>query len=234
MAAELLRSCPNRIAPPVRTLCSCHCYLLSFGYGGKSSRISRSEPYTKQLATIKNTLLMKNKVKFYREKNNLTQTELAEKSGLSLRTIQRIENGNTPKGFTLKSLAEALEIDTENLLNKKIELDKIKIINISVLSFFIVPFGNIILPTILTFNSKNEKTKSLGKEIVSFQIIWTVITSILLIISPFIQRWLSISIPLIFILLIPLICINVFIVFKNSISLEHKNKLYISPKIKLL
>jgi transcriptional regulator with XRE-family HTH domain len=36
-----------------------------------------------------------------REQKHLTQSELAEKSGLSLRTIQRIEAGNTPKGFTL-------------------------------------------------------------------------------------------------------------------------------------
>lgn len=177
---------------------------------------------------------MKNKVKFYREKQNLTQTELAEKSGLSSRTIQRIENGNSPKGFTLKTLAEALEVDTESLSNKKTELDRVKVINISVLSFLIIPFGNIIIPAILTFKSKNEKTKLLGKEIVSVQIIWTVIMCLLLIITPLFKRLVSINIPLIYILLIPLICINVFIVFKNAISLVNKNKLYISPKIKLL
>ena len=177
---------------------------------------------------------MKNNVKFYREKHNLTQKELAEKSGLSLRTIQRIENGNTPKGFTLKTLSEALETDTENLLNKKIELERIKIINISVLSFFIVPFGNIIVPAVLTFKSNNEKTKSLGKEIVNVQIIWTLITCLILIISPLVQRWLSLDIPLIFIFLVVLICINVFIVFKNSISLTNSSKLYMSPKIRLL
>jgi len=39
----------------------------------------------------------------------MTQSELAEKSGLSLRTVQRIEGGNIPKGFTLKSIAGNLE-----------------------------------------------------------------------------------------------------------------------------
>jgi len=177
---------------------------------------------------------MKNKVKFHREKQNLTQKELAEKSGLSLRTIQRIENGNTLKGFTLNSISEALEVDAEDLLNKKIDLQKIRIINISVLSFFIIPFGNIIVPAILTFKSKNEKTKSFGKEIVSIQIIWTVITCLSLIISPLLQRLLSINIPLLYIFLIALVCINVFIVYKNSIYLTSKSKLYISPKIRLL
>ena len=177
---------------------------------------------------------MKNKVKFHREKQNLTQKELAEKSGLSLRTIQRIENGHTLKGFTLNSITEALEVDAEDLLNKKIDLQKIRIINISVLSFFIIPFGNIIVPAILTFKSKNEKTKSFGKEIVSIQIIWTIITCLSLIISPLLQRLLSINIPLLYIFLVALVCINVFIVYKNSIYLTSKSKLYISPKIRLL
>lgn len=177
---------------------------------------------------------MKNKVQFYREKNNITQTLLAEKSGLSLRTIQRVENGNTLKGFTLKSLAKALEINPENLLNKKLDLEKIKIINISTLSFFIIPFGNLILPAILTFKSKNEKTKLLGKDILSIQIIWTITTSVLLIISPFIQRWLLINIPLLIIVLIVLICINIFITFKNAISLANKSELHIKPKYRLL
>lgn len=54
-----------------------------------------------------------------REEQNLTQTELAEKSGVSLRTVQRIEAGNIPKGFTLKALAGALEVDPEDLVAKK-------------------------------------------------------------------------------------------------------------------
>jgi len=177
---------------------------------------------------------MKNKVQFFREKNNLTQGELAKKSKLSLRTIQRIENGNTLKGFTLKSLANALEIEPKNLLNKKIDLEKIKIINISTLSFFIIPFGNIILPAILTFKSKNKKTKSIGKDILSIQIIWTITTCILLIISPFIQRWLLINIPLLIVVLIILICINIFITFINARSITNKSELQIKPKYKLL
>ena len=36
----------------------------------------------------------------YREKLNLTQNELADKSGVSVRTIQRIEAGSKPKGHS--------------------------------------------------------------------------------------------------------------------------------------
>ncbi len=66
-----------------------------------------------------------NKAKFLREQKNVTQNELAEKQGISLRTIQRIEAGNIPKGFTLKTIAKALETESENLFqeNKKLRED---------------------------------------------------------------------------------------------------------------
>lgn len=44
----------------------------------------------------------------HREKQNLTQEELAAKSGVSVRTIQRIESGITPKGYTLESLSKRI------------------------------------------------------------------------------------------------------------------------------
>ncbi|NQY05646.1 MAG: helix-turn-helix transcriptional regulator, partial [Flavobacteriaceae bacterium] len=46
-----------------------------------------------------------NKLVALRTQRNLTQEELAEKSGISSRTIQRIEAGTVPKGHTLKTLA---------------------------------------------------------------------------------------------------------------------------------
>ena len=56
---------------------------------------------------------MTNLIKF-REQQNLTQEELAEKSGLSVRTIQRIEAGTLPKGYTLKVLAKVQEKNEED------------------------------------------------------------------------------------------------------------------------
>ncbi|CAM3610586.1 helix-turn-helix transcriptional regulator [Flavobacterium chungbukense] len=78
---------------------------------------------------------MKNKVKFLREEKNMTQNELAEKSGLSLRTIQRIEAGNILKGFTLKSIAQTLETEPEKLFEATdfFDLERAKIINLSVI-----------------------------------------------------------------------------------------------------
>lgn len=45
---------------------------------------------------------MRNNVKVLRENKNMTQAELAEKPGLSLRTVQRIEAGRALKGFILR------------------------------------------------------------------------------------------------------------------------------------
>ena len=80
------------------------------------------------------------KLKENREKLNLTQEELSDKSGISVRTIQRIESGNDPKGHTLKILAKTLEIKENELLQNQepeIELNFnfIKIINLSSLPF---------------------------------------------------------------------------------------------------
>ena len=49
-------------------------------------------------------------LKAIREQKHLTQEELAELSGLSVRTIQRIEAGQEPKGHTAKVLADKLNI----------------------------------------------------------------------------------------------------------------------------
>ncbi len=47
-----------------------------------------------------------------RQKKGLTQEELATKTEVSARTIQRIENGEVdPRAYTLQMIAKALEVD---------------------------------------------------------------------------------------------------------------------------
>ena len=117
---------------------------------------------------------MQSKVKILREQKNLTQTELAEKSGLSLRTIQRIESGQSLKGFTLKAIAQTLEIEPENLFSKEeenIQIDRAKLINFSALAGLIIPFGGIIFPAILTYRTQDSVNRELGKSVIGVQII---------------------------------------------------------------
>ena len=172
------------------------------------------------------------KVKLLREQKNLTQTELAEKSGLSLRTIQRIESGQSLKGFTLKAIAQTLETEPENLFSKEenIQTDRAKLINLSALAGLIIPFGGIIFPAILTYKTQDSVNRELGKSVVCVQIILAFVISVSLILSPFIQHWFSINFPLFLVPLIAFIVLKLWIVIKNGISLNQTNQLSIKLK----
>lgn len=176
---------------------------------------------------------MHSKVKLLREQKNLTQTELAEKSGLSLRTIQRIESGQSLKGFTLKAIAKTLETEPENLFSKEeenIQIDRAKLINFSALAGLIIPFGGIILPAILTYKTEDSVNRELGKSVIGVQIILAFVISVFLILSPFIQHWFSIRFPLFLVPLMAFIILKLWIVIKNGISLNHTNQLSIKLK----
>ena len=57
-------------------------------------------------------------IKELRLKKGITQEDLAAKTEISVRTIQRIENGEVdPRAYTLQSIASALEVDFEMLIN---------------------------------------------------------------------------------------------------------------------
>lgn len=62
------------------------------------------------------------KIKELRILKGLTQEDLAEKTNLSVRTIQRIESGDVdPRTYTLNLLAEALGVDLEEFTREKID-----------------------------------------------------------------------------------------------------------------
>ena len=176
---------------------------------------------------------MHSKVKLLREQKNLTQTELAEKSGLSLRTIQRIESGQSLKGFTLKAIAQTLETEPENLFSqeeKDIQIDRAKLINFSALAGLIIPFGGIIFPAILTYRTQDSVNRELGKSVIGVQIILAFVISVLLILTPFIQHWFSIRFPLFLVPLMAFIILKLWIVIKNGISLNQTSELSINLK----
>ena len=61
------------------------------------------------------------KIKFERSKKKLSQMDLSLKTGLTTRSLSRIECGIIdPKFSTLIKIAEALEIDLCELLNFKL------------------------------------------------------------------------------------------------------------------
>jgi len=67
-------------------------------------------------------------VRDLRKEKGFSQKELGNISGLSLRTIQRIENGETnPTGETLKRLSNSLDISPDELLDWKVKKASLKV-----------------------------------------------------------------------------------------------------------
>jgi len=117
-----------------------------------------------------------------RKKKGFTQEELSDFAKINLRTLQRIEKGETvPRGNTLKMLCSVLEINMEDILDYgKTEDNKyIRFFHLSVLTFIFIPLGNIIIPLILWL-TKRDKIIGLneqGADLLNFQILWTLIFS---------------------------------------------------------
>lgn len=124
---------------------------------------------------------MKNSLKGHRKIKNLTQEELSKSSGISIRTIQRIEKGlSTGSSHTLKTLAKTLSIENSDILHDesnpklftKNNIDTLKLMNFSVLTMLIIPVGNIIFPAIIYFKNRDDgKINIIGKKILNFQIL---------------------------------------------------------------
>ena len=63
-------------------------------------------------------------IKKLRNKHHFSQEQLATMSGLSLRTIQRVESGKSASLETLKSLAAVFEVEIEFLTGEITVIDK--------------------------------------------------------------------------------------------------------------
>ncbi|MEO2070020.1 MAG: helix-turn-helix domain-containing protein [Zunongwangia sp.] len=112
-----------------------------------------------------------------RNRKGFSQEVLAEDSGLSLRTIQRIENGETtPRGDTLQRIAKGLGVTSEELIDWKLEKNDsyLALLNISALSFIIFPLLGIIIPIVMWISKRKEVSKvdKIGKQVINFQITW--------------------------------------------------------------
>ncbi|UKB81017.1 helix-turn-helix domain-containing protein [Chryseobacterium sp. MEBOG07] len=182
------------------------------------------------------------KLKAIREQKNLTQEELSEKSRISVRTIQRIEAGTEPKGYTLKTLAQALEIEESVLLQDtpqeipeadeveiKVEEEPIpipvnysyiKIINLSSLLFTLLPPLNIFVPLLLMFTMKQRN--SLVRQIISVQIIWTIMAPIVFMLGIFLKPGPKLTL----VLMIIIILSNIFVILRNAAEIDRYKKLY--------
>lgn len=118
------------------------------------------------------------KAKSLRNRKGFSQEQLAEESKLSLRTIQRIEKGETiPRGDTLVKLAQTLDVTPDDLLEWESVEDKgyLQLLNWSSLSFIINPLLGIIIPLAMWILKRGtvKSVDDAGKKIVNFQLTWT-------------------------------------------------------------
>jgi transcriptional regulator with XRE-family HTH domain len=119
-------------------------------------------------------------IKALRQQKGLTQEELALESGLSLRTIQRIEKAQS-KAYanSIQKLANALNIHPDKLTNWQLKEDHrfLKLMNVSAFSFLFFPTLAIIIPLILWMLKKDQiqYVHKLGKKLLIFQSIWNLV-----------------------------------------------------------
>ncbi|MGX1023055.1 helix-turn-helix domain-containing protein [Flavobacterium sp. CS20] len=121
------------------------------------------------------------KIKSIRNQKGLSQEEPADRAKVNLRTIQRIENAESePRGKTLQLICNVLEVNIEDILDygKQTNHNFLVVFHLSVLSFLVIPMGNIILPLILWMNKKDKiiGLHTIGANLLNFQMVWTVVS----------------------------------------------------------
>jgi len=178
-------------------------------------------------------------LKKIRERQNLTQEELAEKSGISVRTIQRIEAGTIPKGYTLKTLAASLDVSEKDLLiseiiKEEVAVDEItfitenndsfnsgliKIINLSSLPFAWLPIANFLPPLLIMLFTKNKS--QIVKQIISLQIFLAIISPIIFMLIAL----LKLGSESVMITMVSLILVNVYIILRNTYEIDKRQNL---------
>lgn len=115
-------------------------------------------------------------IKELRLKKGITQEDLAAKTDISVRTIQRIENGDVdPRAYTLQSIAAALEVDFEVLANSEPQLEVtdtkadskwLPLLHLSGLFLLIIP-------PVLVWIWKRDEVKDISKhafDVINFQL----------------------------------------------------------------
>ena len=120
-----------------------------------------------------------NKIKELRKRKGLSQEQLAEEAKLNLRTIQRIENGESePRGDTLLRLSKALGVNTDDIMEWTLDENRgyLALLNLSSLCFIIFPLIGIIVPLVLWIAQRDKirYVNETGKKIINFQISFSI------------------------------------------------------------
>ena len=183
-----------------------------------------------------------NRIKALRNQKGMSQEFLADEAGLSLRTIQRIENSeSSPTGDTLKRLSKALNTSPDELIDWTIKEDKryLNFLNLSALTFLFFPLLGILVPFIL-WTSKKGKIKNLdnlGRTLINFQITWNIalfFIPLLVFITSSIGLFNNVTLSMLFIYIAILYAYNTILITINSIRISNTFPVKYFPKIHFL
>jgi transcriptional regulator with XRE-family HTH domain len=185
-----------------------------------------------------------------RKSKGLSQEALAEEAGVSLRTIQRIEQGDTvPRGYTLQALATALDVPLgalhEQEAPKAIEAPAptptlrsdaslLQLLNLSAFGFVLFPFLNLLGPWLLWRARRHdtEHVEELGRRVLGFQILWQVgcfFAYLLAILVQLVARTQQVRLPGLFIgVLVLTYALNASMVCKAALQIR-RGKLDVYP-----
>lgn len=135
-----------------------------------------------------------------RKQKGLTQEQLADLSNVTVRTIQRIESGETTaRAYTLKAIATALDMSFEELFtnddHKNVSDSKdlpatpdfenskhfLKLICLSCFSYLVFPFIHVLVPMYLLKKSDEQHPAVLAfaKKTIRMQLYWQVALGLL-------------------------------------------------------
>lgn len=182
------------------------------------------------------------KIKALRNQKGMSQETLADESGLSLRTIQRIEKGETnPTGESLKRLANALNVTSDELIDWAVKEDTkyLTFLNLSALTFLFFPLLGILIPFIL-WTAKKGKIKNinpLAKGLINFEITWT----LLLFLIPFLlfssyklELIEGLTLSVFLMVIAGLYMFNLIFILINTIRISNNKKAAYFPQITFL
>lgn len=169
-----------------------------------------------------------------RKLQGLSQDKLAEKAGINIRTLQRIEKNEVkPQPHTLGCLANSLGVKIEDLtaatpisLTDEKSPHQLSILHFSALAGCVIPLGNILAPLFLwlykrqTSNSWNNH----AQKVINFQMSWLIYLFVAL------ALYFTIEQLAFFVFLFPIITmLNILILPVYSGILVIKNKLPVYP-----
>lgn len=153
------------------------------------------------------------KIKDLRLLKGYSQEGLANHSGVSIRTIQRIEKGEVvPRGQTLQLLCEVLDVSIEELSfrvasEQPVVNTSVKVLYLLVLVGLVVPFGNVLGPLVGWGFKKEEDSfvDVVGKNVILTQVVYSIVIVLIGFFAVFIgvqSRGYVLEICLLFILLL--------------------------------